>query len=40
MRLIHTADWQIGKPFQRFGEKDEALRQARLKAIESIGQLA
>lgn len=40
MRFIHTADWQIGKPFRNFGEKESVLRQARLDAIESIGKLA
>lgn len=40
MRVIHTADWQIGKPFRNFGEKESVLRQARLSAIESIGRLA
>ncbi len=40
MRFIHTADWQIGKPFRNFGEKDGVLRQARLSAIEAIGRLA
>lgn len=40
MRFIHTADWQIGKPFQRFGAKAEALRAARLDAIEALGRLA
>lgn len=39
-RLIHTADWQIGKPFHRFGEKDAVLREARLAAIQAIGRLA
>jgi DNA repair exonuclease SbcCD nuclease subunit len=40
MRFIHTADWQIGKPFRNFGEKESILRQARLSAIEAIGRLA
>ena len=40
MRIIHTADWQIGKPFRNFGEKESVLRQARLQAIEAIGRLA
>jgi DNA repair exonuclease SbcCD nuclease subunit len=40
MRFIHTADWQIGKPFRNFGEKEIVLRQARLSAIEAIGRLA
>jgi DNA repair exonuclease SbcCD nuclease subunit len=37
MRFIHTADWQIGKVFKQFGAKEEALRQARLGAIERLG---
>lgn len=40
MRFIHTADWQIGKPFRNFGEKEGVLRQARLDAIGAIGSLA
>ena len=40
MRIIHTADWQIGKSFRRFGEQEELFRTARLTAIESIGKLA
>jgi DNA repair exonuclease SbcCD nuclease subunit len=40
MRFVHTADWQIGKPFVRFGDKAEALRGARLDAVESLGRLA
>src|SRR5580704_13781620 len=40
MRIIHTADWQIGKVFKQFGAKEETLRQARLAAIERLGALA
>lgn len=40
MRFIHTADWQIGKPFHRFGDKDVLLRHARVDAIQTIGRLA
>lgn len=40
MRFIHTADWQIGKPFRRFAEKEPLLLAARLDAIEAIGRLA
>ncbi len=40
MRFIHTADWQIGKPFRNFGDKESVLRQARLDAVEAIGRLA
>jgi len=40
MRIVHTADWQIGKPFKQFGDRESVLRQARLVAIENIGHLA
>lgn len=40
MRFIHTADWQIGKPFRQFGDNEAVLRNARLAAIESIARLA
>jgi len=40
MRIIHTADWQIGKPFKQLGDQEEVLRQARLSVIAKIGQLA
>jgi DNA repair exonuclease SbcCD nuclease subunit len=40
MRFIHTADWQIGKSFRRYGEKEANLRLARLDAIERIGMAA
>jgi DNA repair exonuclease SbcCD nuclease subunit len=40
MQFIHTADWQIGKVFKQFGAKEETLRQARLAAIERLGELA
>lgn len=40
MRIVHTADWQIGKPFKQFGDREGVLRQARLSAIETIGRLA
>ncbi len=40
MRILHTADWQIGKPFLRFGENAACLRAARLDAIERLGRLA
>jgi DNA repair exonuclease SbcCD nuclease subunit len=40
MRFIHTADWQIGKSFRRFGEREGGLKQARLDAIERIGEAA
>jgi DNA repair exonuclease SbcCD nuclease subunit len=40
MKLIHTADWQIGKVFKQFGDKEDSLRRARLVAIENIGRVA
>ncbi len=40
MKFIHTADWQIGKPFRNFGDQESVLRQARLTAIENVGRLA
>jgi len=40
MKFIHTADWQIGKVFKRFGAKEETLRDARLAAIDRLGVLA
>ena len=41
MRFIHTADWQLGKPFGRF-EPDvrAALIEARYDAIDAVGRLA
>lgn len=42
IRLLHTADWQLGKSFQRFAGGDLAalLREARLAAIERLASLA
>lgn len=38
MRFIHTADWQLGRPFGRFeGEVRAALGEARFDAIDRIG---
>lgn len=41
IRLLHTADWQIGKPFGQF-EPDEAalLSEARFLAVERLAMLA
>lgn len=41
MKFIHTADWQLGKPFGRF-ESDvrAALTEARFDAIDAIGKAA
>ena len=39
--FIHTADWQIGKPFGEFaGDKPGVLRQERLNAIDKIAGIA
>lgn len=42
VRFIHTADWQIGKPFARVSdpEKRTLLRQERIAAVERIGTVA
>ena len=37
IKLLHTADWQLGKPFSRFeGDVGAVLREARLDAVERI----
>lgn len=41
MRFVHTADWQLGKPFARFEPDVRALlTDARFDAIDAIGRLA
>ena len=41
MRLIHTADWQIGKVFRFVGDDTmHVLQQARLNAIRTLGHVA
>jgi Calcineurin-like phosphoesterase len=41
LRLIHTADWQLGKPFQRLpADIAPLLREARLAAVRTIASLA
>jgi DNA repair exonuclease SbcCD nuclease subunit len=41
VRIVHTADWQLGKPFGRFPEDVRAaLAEARLDVIDAIGVLA
>ena len=42
MRFIHTADWQLGKPYARVSDPDKRalLRQERLAAISRIGVVA
>ena len=39
MKFIHTADWQIGKPFAGIGDahKRSLVQQERIGAIERIG---
>jgi len=40
-KIIHTADWQLGKPFGRFpAEVRAALAEARLDAIDRIAAAA
>jgi len=42
IKLLHTADWQIGKTFGQFTAKDDAtlLAEARFVAVETLAQLA
>lgn len=41
IRLIHTADWQLGKPYGRFdSEVRAALTEARFDAIDALGKAA
>lgn len=42
MRFIHTADWQIGKPFARIDDprKRSLVQQARFEAIKRVGAVA
>ncbi|WP_237713951.1 metallophosphoesterase family protein [Novosphingobium sp. Rr 2-17] len=41
MKLVHTADWQLGKPYGRFEpEVRAALTEARFDAIDAIGKAA
>lgn len=41
MKMIHTADWQLGKPFARFpADVRSALTEARLDAIDRIAAVA
>lgn len=40
-RLLHTADWQIGRQYGRFGQEDAfALAEARFSTVERIATLA
>ncbi len=41
MRFIHTADWQLGKPYGSFdSDVRAALSEARFDAIDAIGRAA
>jgi hypothetical protein len=41
LHLIHTADWQLGKPYGRFdSDVRAALSEARFDAIDAIGKAA
>lgn len=41
LKIIHTADWQLGKPFGRFPQEvRNALAEARLDAIDRLGTAA
>ena len=38
MKFIHSADWQLGKPYGRFEPKVRAvLSEARFEAIDTLG---
>jgi hypothetical protein len=40
IRFLHSADWQIGKAFDSYGELAPVLREARLAAITAVGEAA
>ncbi len=42
MKFIHTADWQIGKPFAGIADahKRSLVQQERIKTIKRIGRVA
>lgn len=40
MKLLHSADWQLGCRFAQFGEKAQTLRDARLKTLRRTLELA
>ncbi len=41
IKLLHTADWQIGKGFANFGgDAGALLRAQRLKTVEHIAKIA
>ncbi|NLE11520.1 MAG: DNA repair exonuclease, partial [Actinobacteria bacterium] len=41
MRFVHTADWQLGKPFGRVSDpqKRSLLQQERVEAVKRIGRV-
>ena len=41
MKFIHSADWQLGKPYGRFESEVRAgLSEARFEAIDTLGRMA
>lgn len=40
IRLLHTADWQLGKPFGRFVDCSDLLQDARFAAVERLAEHA
>ena len=42
MKILHTADWQLGKPFASIPDEDNQarVRKARIDAITAIGNIA
>ncbi len=40
MKLLHSADWQLGKCFKQFGSKAEELRQVRFETLRRALQIA
>lgn len=42
MKFLHTADWQIGKPFANIEDTDKRsiVRQARLQVLDKMGEIA
>ena len=40
LKVLHTADWHLGKRFRTFGQNETKLRRARLEVIERILSLA
>src|SRR4051812_42543560 len=40
MRLLHSADWQIGARFRQFGAQAARLREARVRTLQRVLELA